>query len=265
MDARKPVLAHTTGLTDDEATSFSHAVALAAASGARLVSVHANGGAAARERMPHAGTLTERWGGASVEHELLVHDCCDDVTDTLLDALRRVKPDLVVAATHARKGLASLFSGSVAEALARNVGVPTLVLPIGGRGFVDEATGKLDLRRVLVPAGDAVATREGLRAAAFLAELAGLEKMKVVLLHVDDGTPIPELSELHPRLDIERATERGPVDDAITKASSERETCAIVMATRGHDGVMDVLTGSHTEHVLREVRCPLISVPIQAA
>jgi nucleotide-binding universal stress UspA family protein len=259
--ATKPVLAHATGLDAGEEASFVHAVALAAASGARLVSVHANGGAAARERMPRAESLTSRWG-TPIEHEQLVHDCCDDVTDTLLDALRRVGPDLVVAATHARKGIATLLSGSVAEALARNVGVPTLVLPIGGRGFVDEQTGALDLRRVLVPAGDATATRVGLAAAAFLAGLAGVERMKVVLLHVDDGTPVPEVGQVDPRLEITQVVERGSVEAAIARASRDHETCAIVMATRGHDGVMDVLTGSHTEHVLRDVACALLSVPI---
>jgi nucleotide-binding universal stress UspA family protein len=34
------------------------------------------------------------------------------------------------------------------------------------------------------------------------------------------------------------------------------------MPTRGHDGLGDALLGSHTEHVIREARCPVLSVPI---
>jgi nucleotide-binding universal stress UspA family protein len=37
------------------------------------------------------------------------------------------------------------------------------------------------------------------------------------------------------------------------------------MATRGHDGVLDTLLGSHTERVLRAVRCPVLVVPVSAA
>ncbi len=34
------------------------------------------------------------------------------------------------------------------------------------------------------------------------------------------------------------------------------------MVTRGHDGLADVLRGSHTEQVLRDAGCPVLSVPL---
>jgi nucleotide-binding universal stress UspA family protein len=34
------------------------------------------------------------------------------------------------------------------------------------------------------------------------------------------------------------------------------------MATRGHDGLADVLRGSHTEQVVRAAACPVLSVPL---
>jgi nucleotide-binding universal stress UspA family protein len=35
----------------------------------------------------------------------------------------------------------------------------------------------------------------------------------------------------------------------------------VVMATKGHDGFLDMLRGSKTERVLRAVRCPIMAVP----
>lgn len=47
----------------------------------------------------------------------------------------------------------------------------------------------------------------------------------------------------------------------IPSAAQARHAGLIVMATRGHDGVGDVLFGSHTERVIRESTCPVLSVP----
>jgi len=147
-----PVIAHTTDLSGDDNAAFIHACALAAASGARLVTIHANASQAEVGRLPDAKVLAARWS-RPIEHERICHECCDDVSDTLVDAMLKVDPQLIVAGTHARHGLAAVFTGSVAEAVARNVTVPTLIVPNHGRGFVDTSTGKIDLRRVLVPAG----------------------------------------------------------------------------------------------------------------
>jgi hypothetical protein len=41
-----------------------------------------------------------------------------------------------------------------------------------------------------------------------------------------------------------------------------RDARLIAMVTRGHDQVGDVLLGSHTERVIREAGCPVLSVRI---
>lgn len=53
----------------------------------------------------------------------------------------------------------------------------------------------------------------------------------------------------------------GTLEDAIVAATRARDACLIVMVTRGHDAVGDVLRGSHTERVIRDARCPVLSVP----
>jgi nucleotide-binding universal stress UspA family protein len=232
------VIAHTTDLTGDDARAFEHACALAAASGARLLTVHGNAAAADVDRLPDARPLAAAWG-RRIDHERRCHECCDDVADTVLDAVRRAAPALVVVGTHARHGLAAVLRGSVAEAIARNLDVPTLIVPNRVRGFVDPSTGAVDLRRVLVPVGGAADGERGVAAARALVALAGVADAEIIPFHV----------------------ERGDVAAAVVAQAATTDACVIVMTTHGHDGIADSLVGSRTEHVLRDATCPVLSVP----
>ncbi|MBK9000600.1 MAG: universal stress protein [Myxococcales bacterium] len=258
-----PVIVHTTDLSGDDSAAFAHAVALAARRGAKLCSVHACTGPAPERGFPDATRLLESWRSERepVAHEAMLHQCCDDVTDTLLDALRRVEPELVVTATHGRTGVARIFSESVAESVARNVKVPTLIVPLAGDGFVDPATGAVRLGRVLVPVGNAGDAERGLRAAVWLLELAAVGDAEVVLLHVDDGTPMPAVT-LPEGVTTRVRLAKGALEDAIVEAAKSERACVIVMATHGHDSMSDVLFGSHTERVLGAAGCPILSVPL---
>ncbi len=233
--AERPVLAHTTDLSGDDSAAFVHAAALAAASGARLVTVHGNAPPETAARLPAAAPLAVRWS-RSIDHERRCHECCDDVTDTILDALHELRPVLVVAGTHARRGLGAILHESVSEGLARNLDVPTLVVPNQSRGFVDEATGRIDLERILVPAADSEAAEVGVTAARELAALAGVAA---------------------PRIDVR-------VDHDVEAAAKDDRACLIVMPTADHRGLLDALLGSHTEHVIHAARCPVLVVPMPA-
>jgi nucleotide-binding universal stress UspA family protein len=249
------LIAHASDLTGDDTSAFVHASALAAASASRLVTVHGNAPALGAPPPPDAAELATRWGCA-IDHERRYHECCDDVADTVLDALRILRPELVVLGTHGRHGLTALVRGSISESITRNLTVPALVIPNGGRGFVNVATGAIDLRRILIPAGTADDARRGLTAARRLLALAGGSETMLELVHV--GTRDPALEELG--VTVTRVD--GSLEDAILEVARTHDTCVIVMPTAGHDGFGDVLLGSHTERVIREATCPVLSVPI---
>jgi nucleotide-binding universal stress UspA family protein len=234
-----PVIAHATDLSGDDQSAFHHACALAAASGARLVTVHASAAPIDPGSLPDAAALAARWSRA-IEHVRVDHQCCDDAADTVIDAICRIAPDLVVTGSHGRRGLAALLAGSVAEAVARNVVALTLIVPNRVRGFIDTETGAIDLARILVAAGDAAETAVGMNAARAFAALAGAPDAEIISVHVDAAR----------------------VADGIVAAARDRSACLIAMATRGHDGLADVLRGSHTEQVLRDAGCPVLSVPL---
>ena len=249
------LIAHATDLTGDDEGALVHATALAAAGGARLVTIHGNPAQVTDADLPDAAALAVRWG-RSVAHERRCHDCCEDVADTVLDALHGLRPDLVVVGTHGRHGFAALVRGSVGETIARNLDVPVLVVPDAIRGFVDPATGAIDLGRVVIPSGDRADAQQGIDAARALAALAGGLELQLEVLHVGD-----EVANLAPPgVTVTRA--HGNLEQAIAGFAQARRASLIVMATRGHDGVGDVLFGSHTERVIHESTCPVLSVPV---
>jgi nucleotide-binding universal stress UspA family protein len=255
-------IVHTTHLSHDDTTGFAHALALTRAAGGRLVLLHAADADEPTATMPDAAPLLRAWGVGPGSIDILehVHRCCDEPADTLIDALHSLAPDLVVATTHTRGVLARIFAGSVARAIAANTRVPTLLLPEGTHGVV-AADGRIDVRRILVPLGDPAAAEVALRTAAWFARTCGVTTTEIVLLHV--GAPHREALpfDAAPGWTVTRrdVTARS-VEDAIADEVSEH--CVVVMATRGHDSIGDVLRGSHTERVLQRVRCPVLSVAV---
>jgi nucleotide-binding universal stress UspA family protein len=148
----------------------------------------------------------------------------------------------------------ALVRESIATALARNVAMPALIVPNVGAGFVDAATGDLTLRELIVPAGSRTEAIRGVAAARALATLTGLGDVPIQIVHAGrDAIALDDLGLAVVRIP-------GPIEAAILTAARERPGAAIVMVTHGHDGVKDVVVGSHTERVIRDARVPVLSV-----
>lgn len=73
---------------------------------------------------------------AGIGHESAVY--YGDVAYSILQAVDKFHPDLLVMATHGRKGLAHFFLGSVAEVVVRKASCPVLTI----RSESGENTGK---------------------------------------------------------------------------------------------------------------------------
>lgn len=228
------IIAHATDLSGDDESAHLHAAALAAASGARLVSLYAG---EATEDRPATAELARRWQ-RPLEHSFRCVQCCDDAADTIIDVVNRLAPDLLVLGTHGRRGLSALLHGSVEEAITRNVCTHTLVIPNRLRGFVAPDTGAVTLARILVPAGTPEDGERGARAALAFAVILGLPEPFVDIVHLPSPSP-----------------------DGILAAAARIDAALVVMPTRGHDSVGDVVLGSHTERVLRHAERPVLVIP----
>ncbi len=77
---------------------------------------------AARAKLEDISTV--KLGG--VERQSLL--CVGDIISTILEVQEKYQPDLLVIATHGRKGLKRLVLGSVAEAVVRKATCPVLTI-----------------------------------------------------------------------------------------------------------------------------------------
>jgi nucleotide-binding universal stress UspA family protein len=172
------------------------------------------------------------------------------------------RPDLVVLATHQRHGLDRLLHKPVAESIARAARAVTLFVPRGVSGFVNERTGEIRLRNILVPVDHSPNPQAAADAAAGLARALGCGEVHFIFLYAgkDGDMPRVNLPE-QPGWTSERRTWDGAVVDHILSAAVADEADLIVMATHGHDGFLDAIRGSTTERVLHETCCPLLAVP----
>lgn len=267
---------HPTDFSKDGEVAFAHALALALSRRASLTLIHGGREAIGEDewrRFPRVRKTLERWHlldpgseRSDVFRKLSmrvekVNAVGMTVLGPVLAYLERHPIDLLVVATEARDGLPRFLRPSKAERLARQAGTMTLFVPVGGRGFVDPATGELTLRRILVPVDREPDPNGALVSAGRAAAALGDDVVDITLLHVGRG-PFPA-HDLPPteRCRWEQQQRDGDPVDEILRAASEADLVAMV--TEGRDGILDALRGTVTEQVVRRAPCPVLAVPSQ--
>ena len=201
--------------------------------------------------------------------------------EAILRVVREVRADMLVVGTRGRKGVARMFLGSVAEALAKVAPCPVAVV----REFHQASTG---LGPLLAPTDFSEGAADAARTAARLARRLGI---RLVLLHIlpevvarrGDDPKATRRAELKLRreaenrlrtvievLDLDSGQGESMlmtgVDVAgIVHVAQKIHAACIVMGTRGLTGLPRVLLGSVTDQVLRQAPCPVLVVPPGAA
>lgn len=262
-----------TDLSSSAAAAFPHALKLALAGQGGLDIVHAatdteraghqwRSFPAVRDALASWGLLDAGADETAVAERLGLQIVKTDISasqpGSALAYRLSVKPaDLLVVGAHSRDGLSRLFHPSVAEPLARASRVPVLFVPEGSQGFVDAASGQARLRHVLIPVDHEPAPQAAVDLAIRLADLLG-QAPEFHLLHIGEGAPAVRDE---PDRRLRRLTRKGPVADAIVAVAEGIDADLIVMATAGHDSVLDALRGSTAEQVLHKAKRPLLTTP----
>jgi nucleotide-binding universal stress UspA family protein len=272
-------IVHATDFSAAGEPAFNHALRLALGAKGHLYLVHAEhlepGEDADWDAFPGVRSTLTRWGllppdaaPAAVFDELGVRVTKADVPDSdpadgVLRFIARNQCDFLVVATRARDDLAARVKGSVAEVLARRSGIPTLFLPVGKPGFVDHATGTARLRNVLLPVDLGAPPAAAASLALRVADALGCTDSLVHALHVGgmEGAPVIAPGARHEGR-VRHVDADGGVVETIVAQAAALEAELIVMATRGHDGLLDILRGSTTEQVLHQAGRPLLAVPV---
>lgn len=202
------------------------------------------------------------------------------VVHALHRLMRRLRPELVVMATHARGGVSRAWLGSVADALVRRGGAPLLL--VHPRATPPEPAEPF--RHLLVPLDGSARAEGGLPVALTLASLAGAratllqvvipERVRVPPAPVsrvnaaqvarDQADATAYLADARERfLDagVEIATAT-VVDErparAILAFAEQHQVDLIAISTRGHGGATRFMLGSVADKVLRGATAPIL-------
>jgi nucleotide-binding universal stress UspA family protein len=265
-------IAHPTDLSKTSRSAFIHALrlALAAKCSLDLLHVKQSGSREDWHSFPHVREALAQWGimdadappseiarraGIQVRKAEIEHP--DGPSAGVFSYIARHPTGLIVTAPHQQGILSRWSSGSVSQDIALKTHRPTLFLGDGMTHFVDEATGDLRLRTILVPVDHhpspiRVIDRLGYFFASF-----GLAP-RFELIHV--GKDAPEVpgseSDAMPVTCLE-----GAIVPTIVEHAKKCGADLIAMPTAGHDGFLDMLRGSTTERVMRETTVPLLAIP----
>jgi nucleotide-binding universal stress UspA family protein len=265
---------HPTDLSMASEIAFGHALKLALATRGELRIMHVDQNIPQTDwsGLPRVRDTLARWGalppdssksdvarlGLHIEKILAYHEV---PTRSLEQHLTRHPADLLVLASHQPDVMKRLVSGSVAEGLARHARIPTLFIPDDSQGFVNLLDGRAQLRHVVIPIRDTPSPRAAIEAATRLATSLQQSPITFSLLHVGRGDEVPTVEIVEqPGWTWQTTIRTGDIIDII--ATDSRTADLVVMATEGHNGWLDALLGSTTERVLRQVRCPLLAIPV---
>lgn len=268
---------HPTDFSAADNLAVVHALKVALVSQAKLTLLHVvpKGDRVEWEEYPQTREMLAAWGvispeashadvlntGLSVRKSLRKGD---NLAKEIAGEVRKDGTDLVVLSSGQHGGLKALVRRPVAEAIARRVVKPVLFVPRDGEGFVDEATGAVRMKHILIPTSKLPSCKRVLEVAGSLAAVLTREPVRFTLLFVGDEFDQPKI-ELPVRAgwEFSRVCREGKVVPEILTACDEGEVDLIAMATAGSDGFRDSMRGTTVEQILRGAPCPLLSIPVK--
>ncbi len=181
--------------------------------------------------------------------------------------------DLIVVGTHARKGVARFFLGSVAAELIRISSIPVLVVAADhavGSGYrkiasaIDFSESSL---RALKYSLSLAKTYHADLAAIHVVDIGNLppyfpdEFAKVEMTHASKALGELLLSETQNK-DIEQIVEFGDPHKKLLECLATHSVDMLMMGTKGLRGLEGLLTGSVADRVIRAAPCPVMVIPM---
>jgi nucleotide-binding universal stress UspA family protein len=187
----------------------------------------------------------------------------------LVEAVKDLKPMLVVLGTSGRGVAGSVLMGSKAEGLMHDAPCPVAVVPKGYRG---SDAGVTVVGGAFGTGGEGA---EALQSAAALAQAGGVRLRAIVVLDGKEGEPSSEqrsdaearvretLGDAAGHVDLEVDVRIADPADGIVAAS--RDVGLLVIGSRGRGARRAALLGSVSRKVAANAACPLLLLPQAAA
>ena len=263
---------HPTDLSKASNLAFSHAIKISILTKAKLTILHVT----SKEKevqFPRVKKTLIKWGIISEQNSKSDIDKMGFEYDKIVGVHKnpigsivnylKINPtDLIVLSTQQRKGFEKLKQKSVSEPVSRQSRALTLFMPRGNKiGFINSLSGDIKLKRILIPIDNKPNPQISINAATAFVHNLGLKDCMFTMLHVGDKFSIPKLK--YPKFNkfkYDKLVLYGNVIDMIQKAAIDNSADLIVMATQGHDSLLDTIRGSTTERFLRESSYPVLAV-----
>ena len=187
-----------------------------------------------------------------------------DPVEAIVGNAEDFEADLLVMATHARKGWSRLLVDSVSERALRQSHLPALLFPPGEEGFVDFESGALALERVLLPMVRQPDPRPAQRALARFLHTLTLNKGSVLRVHVGPDSDI--FGDISPAglpegWHWEDRRLEGEVETELAKQAAEWRPQLSVMTSKGRSSWKDLVWGSTLERLVDRLKSPLLVLP----
>jgi nucleotide-binding universal stress UspA family protein len=264
---------HPSDFSEASEIAFLHALKIALVTKAELTMLHVDpGNAADWGDFPGVRSTLERWGlipGGSaksavgnlgIKVQKIIASSRSPVR-ACLDFVDKHPPDLIVLAVHQYEGRVRWQHKRVAEPIAHATAAMTLYVPHGVPGFVAHETGAVSLNKILIPIARKPRAQPALDAVGRLIRGLELTQGKAYLLHVGSGEDVPPLQvPAEPGWDWAVHALEGDAAEVIVQTAAAAGSDLIVMTTEGPHGFLDALRGSTAERVLRECRCPVLTL-----
>ena len=271
--ARIESIFHPSDFSEASEIAFVHALRIALVAKASLTMLHVDPHCTADwSDFPGVRSTLERWGliapdsarsavtGLGIAVQKIIAASPSPVRASV-EFLDKHPSDLIVLAVHQYERGMRWQHKRVAEPIAHANEAMTLYIPQGVPGFVSRENGSISLRNILIPIAGRPRAQPAIAAVARMIRSLQLPSGKVRLVHVGPGTEMPPL-QIPAEPDWEwtvHCLEGEPVE-VIVQIAGASKSDLIVMATEGPHGFLDALRGSTSARVLRECRCPVLTL-----
>lgn len=266
---------HPTDFSPGSQVAFAHALKLALLARAELTIMHVDPTVTPEgfEDFPRVRPTLEKWGvlpeGSTKEQVRSlglrikkIRALADDSKAALVHHLSQSPTDLMVLATTPHRGRFHWIHEPQAEVVSRAAEVTTLFVPSSVEGFVSLENGRTTLHRILLPISRDPSPAQAIQFATSLAAVAGTDGVTFSLVYSGAAGVPPISTPDHPGWTWQTKVGHGNAVNWILASGAEYDVDLIVMATRGHDSLLDSLLGSTTERVLHGARCPVLAIPV---
>jgi nucleotide-binding universal stress UspA family protein len=176
--------------------------------------------------------------------------------------LEKTSYDLLVIGTSGRKGIGHLFGKNLIEHLSATQRQTTLYIPEQTKPFVDPLSGKIRLKKILVPVAANPPAETSFALLQRLRSALSLQQIDVIGLHAGDSFPYITASLLEGLSfqEMKVQPDKVSITQMIAMTAEKENIDLIIMATNGRDTLSQHIVGSITEQVLKITSCPVLAV-----